>query len=492
MLTLAFPTIAFALLVFFAYRLSRGIVSLPTICMLYLTCIFIGGLRLWLQDYSNTYLYVLAAAAAFVLGVALTRAFQRRESSKVIPGRSRAKKMKHQGSLRAIRGRPDVEGTRRFGSREVVSGRPEFSIGVHPQVLLYTLISLTALALMIWGYWIWKVGVPLINGNPSVGWVDSSAGAVQRLLGSLGGGNLAFVGLGWYALYRARPRHRSYLLCAASCIIGAAMFMAFEGSKGSAIMTVLWFAIVLFYFNRRMPKLKTLLLMAVFAIPVTWWVCTYYRGSYGEGPASIVYNRVTTGELAGLNFLIQTWVPRYGLLHGHTFSMDIARIRAQFEGGPRPVLFHEYIWNIVHEASPYKSRRLSESLTLFGVGYANYGLWGGLIFMFLFGSGCEILDAKLMTVKKIHFLNFAIAMYLVMQLLGILQAGDVLVIGVEQFLITVVPKVCSFSATYAFFALPFRIPLNWPRGARKRQLAPETGEISRRAGGRSLFGSTHG
>jgi hypothetical protein len=440
-----FPTVAFLLLAAIAFKQSRGFMSLPTIFFLYFTGIYIGGLRLWFQVYSDTYLYVLAAAGAFVLGIAVTR------------------KLRFSRSKRAV-----------------VAKQVEFDIGVHPKVLLYTLGTLTLLSLAIWAYWLWIVGVPLISGgNPSVNWVESGAGALHRLLVSFGGENLAFEGLGWYALYKVRGR-RFLLLLASGCIMASALFSAFQGSKGSAVMTLLWFSIALFYLNRRIPKLKTFIVMGLFAVPVTWWVTTFYIYLPGQTVFSIIYNRMTTVELSGLDFLIQMWVPRYGFAHGHTFAMDIARIKAQFLGGARPVVFHEYIWNIMTGSDPYTSQRLSESLTLFGVGYANYGVVGGILFMILLGAACEIHDAYLMTAKKIHFVLFAIAMYWNMTLLVIMMSGDILIIGLETFLITVLPKLLGFLAVYSFFALPFHIPLRWSKNPRKRRISSKPGVIPAR------------
>ena len=71
--TVILPTAAFILIAAIAFKQSRGFMSLPTVFFLYFTCIYIGGLRLWFQVYSDTYFYVLLAAGAFVLGVAVAR-----------------------------------------------------------------------------------------------------------------------------------------------------------------------------------------------------------------------------------------------------------------------------------------------------------------------------------------------------------------------------------------------------------------------------------
>lgn len=464
--TIILPTLAFILLGLIAYGLSRGLVSLPTICFVYLTFVYLGCLRLWFQSGSDTYLYVLAAAGAFIAGTVITH--------NTLLSRSRR--------FASKRRRFDI-GLRRVGKKRVfrshrrVSRQVKLAIGLHPQVLLYTLTILTMISFSLWVYWLWAVGSPLFSGNPSVGWVESGAGAMHRLFASLGGENLAFSGVGWYALSKARPqKRRGFLAIAVCCIAGAAMFMALQGSKGAAIMTLLWFAMAFFYFNRRSPKLRILVVMALLAIPLTWWITSYYVYLPGQSPISIIYNRATTVEASGLNFLVQTWVPRYGPLHGRTFSMDISRIKAQFLGGFRPVLFHEYIWNLMNGVNPYVSHRLSEDLTLFGVGYANFGLLGGCLFMFLFGGVCEALDAYLMTAKKMHFLIFAVSMYLISSLIAILMSGDILVIGLETFLITIIPKLCSFFAVYELWALPFRIPLDWSNNSRKSRVpqGPQT------------------
>jgi hypothetical protein len=439
--TIILPTAAFILIAAIAFKQSRGFMSLPTIFFLYFVCIYIGGLRLWFQVYSDTYLYVLLAAGAFVLGGAVVR------------------KLRVSHSTRAV-----------------IAKQMEFDIGVHPKILLYSLGTLTLLSLAIWAYWLWIVGVPLTaGGTPSVNWVESSAGVSHRLLASFGGENLAFEGLGWYALYKVRGK-RFLLLLASGCVMASAMFSAFQGSKGSAVMTLLWFAIALFYLNRRTPKLKTFLLMGAFVVPVTWWVTSFYVYLPRQTVFSIIYNRMTTIEVGGLNYLIQVWVPRFGIVHGHTFAMDIARIKAQFLGGIRPVVFHEYIWNILNNANPYTSNRLSEDLTLFGVGYANYGAVGGIFFTILLGVACEIHDAYLMTSKRIHFVLFAVAMYWNLTLLTMMLSGDVVILGFEAFFITVLPKLLAFLAVYAAFCLPFRIPLRWSKPSPKRRKGLGPGE----------------
>lgn len=449
--TLALPSIAFILLAIIAFTSSRGLMSLPTLCFVYLTCLYVGGLRLWLQVGSNTYLYVLIGAGALLLGIAIPRVLRRQRRQKVV-----AKE-------------PESDVGRR--PRKVNAKRQELDVGMHPQILLFALMTMTVISLGIWAYSLWVGGIPLTSGNPSVNWVQTSSGAMNRLLGSVGGGNLAFEGLGWYALYRIR-NNRLYAFCASGCVVAGALYMAFQGSKGSAIMTLLWFAIALYYFNRKTPKLTTFILMALFALPVTWWVTSYYATAPGQSPLSIIYDRMTTVALQGMNFLIQTWVPRYGLLHGYTFSMDIARIKSQFEGGPRPVLFHEYIWNLLNHTSPYVSTGLSESLNVFGVGYANFGLLGGVLFMMVFGVICEVVDYSLMTAKETHFIIFACEVYLINNLIGVFMSGDFLIIGLETLLITILPKLFVFVALCFFFGLPFRIPLRWSRPSRKSRIPP--------------------
>jgi hypothetical protein len=451
---LIFPTLVFVLIALIGYKQSRGFMSLPTVCLMYLTCIYIGGLRLWLQEYSDTYLYVLVALVSYVLGMTIVRN-RRRPRSDVVASK---------------------ETDERSRSGTIASKRASFYSGLHPKILTYTLSILTLMSLSVWAYWLWTTGVPLFSGDPSNGWVNSGAGAVNRLLASLGGENLIFMGLGWYALYKTR-KDRLYLSLAAGCAVAGALFSAFQGSKGSAVMTVLWFSIALFYFNRRTPKLKTFVVMALFAIPVTYWATSYYVNRPGMNPASMVYDRLTTGELGGLNFLTQTWVPRYGHAGTKPFSMDVERIKAQFFGGSRPVVFHEYIWNLIHGVHAYDSFRLSESLTLFGMGYACFGWAGGILFMLIFGGICEVLDNYLMTRKKIHFILFAIWIYSINGLVGILMSGDILIIGIEAMSIMLIPKLFAFVVVYVFLALPFGISLKWRGGEASRHGAPGGREV---------------
>lgn len=466
--TLILPTFAFILLAIIAFKQSRGFMSLPTVCILYWTFVYIGGMRLWLQVYSDTYLYVLVATASFVAGVGLTRAFQNPRSR---PAERKQSKSNASGGYSFV-SNVIARGRRGLRPQGTIGKEQQIDIGMHPKVFLYTLSTLTLASIGIWAYWIWITGIPLItSGNPSVGWVRSSAGAMNRLLGSLGGSNLVFLAFGWYALYKFR-KDRLYLTLASGCILASIFYMAFQGSKGSAVMTFLFYSVALFYLNRRTPGLKTFVLMGAVAVPVTLWIASYYVNSAGQSPVAIIYNRMTTGELQGLDFLVQTWVPRFGLIHGHTFAMDIARIKAQFFGGPRPVVFHEYIKNLLDGTNPYTSTRLSESLTLFGVGYANYGLLGGSLFMLIFGGVCEALDSALMTAKRIHFLTFILAVYLANNLIAILMGGDVLIIGLEALLIAILPKLFAFCAVYGIYALPFGISYNWSKHSAKKQLSP--------------------
>ncbi len=477
--TLILPTFAFILIAMIAYKQSRGFMSLPTVCILYWTFVYIGGMRLWLQVYSDTYLYVLAATASFVAGVAVTRAFQNPRSR---PAEGKRQKSSDSAGSSFL---SNVIARGRLGIRPqgTIAKQQQIDIGLHPKVFLYTLATLTLTSLGIWAYWIWIAGIPLMtSGNPSVGWVQSGAGAMNRLLGSLGGSNLVFLAFGWYALYKFR-KDRLYLTLASGCLLASIFYMAFQGSKGSAVMTFLFYSVALFYLNRRTPGLKTFVLMGAVAAPITLWVASYYVSAAGQGPIAIIFNRMTTGELQGLDFLVQIWVPRYGLMHGHTFAMDIARIKAQFLGGPRPVVFHEYIKNLLEGAPAYKSTRLAESLTLFGLGYANYGLLGGSLFMMIFGGVCEAVDSALMTAKRIHFFAFIIAVYLANNLIAVLMGGDVLIIGLEALLIAILPKLFAFCVVYGIYALPFGIPYNWSKHSAKKRPSPPAGEIQANPGG---------
>ena len=182
---LILPTLAFTLLAVIAYKQSRGFMSLPTVCILYWTFVYIGGMRLWLQVYSDTYLYVLAATASFVAGISLTRAFQNPRSRPAEGKQSKSNASAGSSFLSNVMAR----GRRGLRPQGTIGKEQQIDIGLHPKVFLYTLSTLTLTSIGIWAYWVWIVGIPLDNFRQPVGRLgsirrrrlESPAGFTRRL-----------------------------------------------------------------------------------------------------------------------------------------------------------------------------------------------------------------------------------------------------------------------------------------------------------------------
>lgn len=428
MIEICLTAIALMILGVIIFRRSGGIFALPFVCFAYLACLYLGALSQYLENGSNTYLHMVLAGGALALGIYLAGDNPLKKSSK--------------------KPQPQVE--------------PE--VGLHPKIFLYTLGVITPLSVLVSLQTVVTVGIPLLSNDVTRQMIAMSSGPLHRLLQTLGSDNLLFLCVGWFVLYRLK-RKRVYLVPCIFCLLAGLFFMSLFGSKASGLSVMIWLVFSIFYFTRRTPKASVLILMGSLALATTYIVTAYhYIPVPGMNPLAAFYERLTKGAVDAANYLLQVWIPRYGHAGFGPFHAEINRIFADVTRRPKSVLFNEYIWNLQNGAGQYSTHTgFSDSLFLYGTGVASFGVWFGVLLVGLFGFAAQKLNRYLLLTKKIDFLTFVGAMYLMYALFMETWIAGMPIIAFQYFAIGFIPKCILFLAVYAFLALPFRIPLRWSK-----------------------------
>ena len=428
------------------YRRSGGIATLPFVCFGYLILLYIGSLDFYLRQGSNTWLHLLACGAAFTAGIWL------------------------------VPEKPSF-----VDEKKKVDRLLSLKLGVHPQILCYTLAILSALGIAISVVLLSNGEIPLFQTAVASAMIKLTKGPVGHLLTSLGYDNLSFCALGWYVLFTIRRRKIDAVLCI-TCLLLTIVFATLVGTKVAGFYALIWITMGVSYIYRRKIKLRTFTLMALFAIPISLWATSYYiRWEVGVSPTEALWDRATTIAVEPLNFIITVWAPRYGYLHGQSFLTEISRIIANATGAPQPVLLDEYIWGFLNTGKPDISTGLGSSLALYGTGYANFGTVGAMVLVALFGVVCQYLNTHLLSGRSRHFLWYAVDLYLVYQLILTCWIAGMPIIALQTFLLTVVPKIVLFILIYKFLCLPFRIPLAWTAPQDRIDRVSAAGEASKRS-----------
>lgn len=415
------------------YRRCGGIFSLPFVCYAHLICLYLGAVGFFLHQGSSTYWHVAFAGSAFALGIFLG-------------GNNPLKKSTKEKKANVI---PDI--------------------GLHPKIFQYTLAVITPISLFIALVAVQQAGIPLLAKAIPEQMVKQTSGPIRRLLLALGSDNLLFLSLGWYVLYRVRHRSLHVIICV-FCLLAGLFFTSLLGSKAAALTVMLMFLFGFFYFIRRTPKPGVLALIGAVTLVTTYIVTSYhYLPIPGMNPLVFFYERLTRIAVSPLDFLLRSWIPHFGHAGLWPFHAEVERIIANVTGSSKPVLFNEYIWDLRNGFSPYAVTGLAESLFLYGTGTACFGVAGGLLLVSSFGFMSQKLNRYLLSAKKINFLVFAAAMYLIYELFMEAWVAGTPLIALQSFVILVIPKYVLFGAIYLLFALPFRISLNWSRPSGKRR-----------------------
>jgi hypothetical protein len=446
------------------YRRYRSIFCLPFFWAAVFALLYVGMLQIRVMDGGYSYAYSAAAFGLFYGGLLVSdlipfirRNFRRKKGRKGSKGRIpqvTGPKAGRQpvGTTNGSPGRiPQGSGSK--AGRQPVGTEIELMFPVLP-LNIGLFLSLSA-AVMVTSFFFAANGIPIFSSFPALAWVQATSGIVNRLMSVFGPG--CFAGLALVAWGIHRKTGSPVALAMMYMGLGFAILsQALLASKAAAILIFVWFNIVLFYMEKKRDFRKSVLPLLLVVIPVSAAiVAVRLMSTQGYWEAGSIYQtyeqRLTTTTAEPVDFIFK-YMNRYGQMHGGAMRREVARIRDQFTGLNKTPLLSEFVYNLMSGESSYKTG-LSASLTLFGIGYVEWGIAGMLIYSFLQGLGFGWVHRYLLRQEKMNIFALIFWGAIISYLVGVSVSGTILV-SLESVLFNVIPPLAMLLPFSGFFVLP--------------------------------------
>ncbi len=423
---IAIFSLLFLLMLFLAYRWSGGLFSVSFLIMLYLGVLYLGAIDFYLTEHHYTFVFVFFMALFYLIGVRLAG----------IP-------------LSCRKRHPRAEHLSLYNP-------------VNTSVLKLSILCVIALNVTVIIYRLQKFGVPLLAGSWYTVGIESLTGIPNRFLASFGHNSLMIITLICYGLYKLSNNADFKCLSILSFSLYVA-YQVLQGWKSAAIMPFVLILMAMFYATRKIPRRilagtsLMILLVAVF-IGSVW-----SRGFDPKAIFELFYKRITYYAALHLDFLFYDCPEKYQYQLGGTVLLELKRFVAQTGFFEKEPLFKEIIGNLRAGYPLGRVTGVAPELSLFGgLGYANFGIVGAIMTALILGYVVQRINIALLSRKTMNVFSFAISIYFVFKLLGLVRGGEVL-ISIEKFLIEVIPPLGIVAIGYLFWGLPFPSILKWRR-----------------------------
>lgn len=423
------------------YRRYRSVFSLPFFWAAEFALIYLGTVEIRTEFGGISYIYAAAAFGVFYLGL-LAADF-------LVLYRAKSKKGKNGGRDSRLGEEEPAAGPRRQpqGTRiKLLFPLLPLRLG-----LFVSLIGATFVSFIFFS----QNGIPILSSFPALAWVQSTSGVVNRLMSIFGPGCYASLGLIAWAVHRetgSRAAKGLMYLGLGLAIISQALL----ATKAAAIMVFIWFNIMLFYLNKKREFRKSILPFLIVVVPISAAiVIVRSMSSQGYWETGSVFQtfatRLTTEAAGPLDFIIK-YSNRWGPMHGGAMHMEVERIREQLTGRTRTPILSEFVFDLMGEQSTHATG-LSAALTIYGTGYAEWGLAGLILYAFLQGLAFGWTHRYLLRLKKMNLISLLLWGGVVSYLIAVSGTGTIL-IGLEGIFADAVPPLVLLLPFCGFFLLP--------------------------------------
>lgn len=260
----------------------------------------------------------------------------------------------------------------------------------------------------------------------------------------------ALLGLVLFKIYK----HRIYLILSLVSIVITMFEGIVFGSKVGAIVPLLYFIVCWFYIDKKIQWRYFIFFIPLSILLTILIVKHIYLDNDSNDVLSLLFLRATTVSIIPVYEIIYKYVPTYGLLYGKSFLWEIIRIINQVLQDYNRPLLNEVINDMINGLPIDTVSRISAATKVFGVGYANFGLFGGLFFSFVLGYFVQYLNLKLLSFEKVNIFLFMILIeFYFIFLMGLAESGMIL-ISLESFILSTTPLLLLWSLFYLILALP--------------------------------------
>jgi len=127
---------------------------------------------------------------------------------------------------------------------------------------------------------------------------------------------------------------------------------------------------------------------------------------------------------------------------------------------PKEPLFNEIIGNLKQGYPTNLVTGLSPEISIFGMGFANFGIVGAILTAVIFGFVVQWLNLWLLSRRAADVFSFIVCVYFMFKLLGLARGGNIL-ISFEKFLFEVTPVFTFILFSYMYLALLWPSTLIW-------------------------------
>jgi hypothetical protein len=398
--------------------LSGGFFSIVNVVMLYIVSLYVGGVSFYLDAGHLTYLFVFAMAVCYVIGAAMVRLLPLRQSG---------------------------------ARREPV----EFYSRFERPALIRALVGFNLVALGVAAYRFETFGIPLLTGDwYGTSGVWANTGLFNQLVQMTGSSATLISAAVWYALHQIY-RRCWMLVAAALAFLLACMFLLLQGSKGAALEPGMVMLVAIFY-ARRAVGLATLVAFGALAVAVAVVVGSFWM-KFGatNDIAKLYFSRATSGATETLDYVLYGWSGPYQ--QGATFGAEVGRVHDQLAGTPKKPLFNQVIANEMQNWPVDYYTPMAPELTLFGVGYVNFGTGGAVVAAVLLGMLIEGAHVRLTSVGRMAEWQFAVRAQFIQGLIHVAKGGTLM--ALEG---TVIPLVLFLGIVLALYLLQHLLRLSAP------------------------------
>jgi oligosaccharide repeat unit polymerase len=357
----------------FLYRATKNIFSFSFITGVFLTLIFIGCILISSFQFFPLAFYLSLGMISLSLGVIFANKIKR-----FFPKR-------------------ELEEFRKLK----ISSPFKFEI---PFSLAF--ISLIILNILAISYLFLKSGIPLFQESTEAAKIEIAFGSNWILVRSL----RIFLPVLLLILYLYMVKTGRFLvkLGFISLVILMGISYLFYGYKGyffgylALPLFVLW-ALV------SKIKMKNVLLLGILSLLAASLLTGKMLSTFNPIEISkFILNRFTVIQAEGVDYIVNTLVPKEGFFKGLTFKMDIRELL--YKVG---ILKEEFLnfnaFLVKHKTGSNPQGRIQMASTLFGEFYVNFGLLGGVLATFIAGFLLQLLYiTTVRSSKNIFFLPLVI------------------------------------------------------------------------------------
>ena len=430
-----------AAIIVLIYLRCRNVFCLPFFWAGYFLFQYLGLLQLRAMYGGTSYVYAAVAFGTFYLGL-LAGDFLVRFRS----GSTRNKG----GGLPAGRN-PQEPASKRGRQPRATRIRLLFPVLPLKVGLFVSLLAATFIALVFFA----SAGIPILSSTPALAWVESTSGVVNRLMTVFGPGCYATLGLVAWAVHReSRSRAAKGMMYLG---LGLAILCeALLASKAAAIMIFFWFNMILFYLNKKREMRKSLLPLVLVVVPISFAIVALRlmssQGYWQTGSVyQTFYERVTTISAQPVDFIFK-YMNRFGPMHGEAMHREVERIKDQLTGQRKTATLPEFVFDIMSGQSTSMSG-MSATLTIYGLGFAEWGMAGLLLYSFLQGLIFGWIHRYLLRQETMNIVTLVLWGAILTYVTAASLLGSIL-IGLEGILLSTVPPFVLLLPFCGFSLLP--------------------------------------